>query len=173
MQIHLLDTGALLSQWIMKNPELSFVTTQSVIDEIQNKLSMNRVHNLISIGRLRVEYPTPEALETVKVKAGKIGDAHVLSDVDLELIALGFDHAQQSHDVRVVSTDLAVLNTASLLGLDITDPKGRMKHKIIWVLRCPACGNEEQEGAISLECPTCGTQMHRKSKKRKKLRFTK
>ena len=169
MQIYLLDTGALLSQWTLKNPDFSFVTTQSVINEIRNKPSKNRVQNLISTDKLRVEFPTPESVEVVESQARKMGDAHVLSKVDLELIALGMDYIRLDHQAHIVSSDLAVLNTATSLGLEIIDPKGRMKQKITWILRCPACGNKEPDGATSLECPTCGTQMRRTSKRRKKL----
>ncbi|MHA2068350.1 MAG: hypothetical protein ACXABY_28645, partial [Candidatus Thorarchaeota archaeon] len=84
-----------------------------------------------------------------------------------------FTQKQLGHEVRVVSSDLAVLNTSAALDMGALDPKGRMKDKITWILKCAGCGNEEPEGASNLECPICGTQMKRKPKGRKRIKVDK
>lgn len=173
MRIYILDTGALLSQWTSKNPHYAFMTTQSVIDEIQNRPSKNRVQNLLSTDRMRIESPDADAIELTEQKAREVGDYNLLSPEDLELVSLAVGQKQLGHEVSLVSSDLAVLNTAAALGLAILDPKGRMKKKITWVLKCPGCGNEEPEGTSNLECPVCGTLMRRKPKKREKIKGSK
>ncbi|MFX0056598.1 MAG: hypothetical protein ACFFAX_07630 [Promethearchaeota archaeon] len=170
MHIYVLDTGALLSQWTTKNPHLTFMTTQSVIDEIQNRPSKNRVQNLLSTDRLRIASPDADSIEKTEKKAREIGDYGVLSQEDLELISLGLKQKHLGHEVSVVSSDLALLNTAAALGLRTSDPKGRMKEKINWVLKCPGCGNEESVSISQLECSVCGTEMRRKPKKREKIK---
>jgi rRNA maturation endonuclease Nob1 len=106
-------------------------------------------------------------------KAREMGDYSVLSREDLELISLALQQKHLGHEVSIVSSDLALLNTAAALGLSTLDPKGRMKEKITWVLRCPGCGNEESEGTTLVECPVCGTEMQRKSKRRTKIKDAK
>ena len=169
MHLYILDTGALLSQWTSKNPDFTFITTQSIVDEIQNRPSKSRVQNLLSTDRLRIESPEADAIETTEQKAHEIGDHNELSPADLEIISLALTQKQLGHDVCVVSSDLAVLNTAAALNLSTLDPKGRMKEKITWVLKCPGCGNKEPEGTFTLECPVCGTRMKRKPKRKKKI----
>ena len=169
MHLYILDTGALLSQWTLKNPGFAFMTTQSVVNEIQNRPSMSRVQNLLSMDRLRIESPSADSLEITEQKARETGDYNVLSQADLELVSLALLQKQLGHDVSVVSSDLALLNTAAALGLGTLDLLGRMKEKITWVLKCPGCGNEESEGISNQECPVCGTEMRRKPKRKKKI----
>jgi rRNA maturation endonuclease Nob1 len=170
LRIYILDTGALLSQWTSKKPHYIFMTTQSVVDEIQNRPSKNRVQNLLSTDRLRIESPDADAIELTEQKAREVGDYNVLSPEDLELVSLAVGQKQLGHEVSVVSSDLAVLNTAAALGLATLDPKGRMREKITWILQCPGCGNKEPEGISDLECPVCGTKMQRMPKRRQKIK---
>jgi len=169
LHINIIDSGALLSQWTLRNPQLLFMTTQSVVDEIQNRPSKSRIQNLISTDRLRIESPDEYAIEMTEQKAREVGDYNVLSTEDLELVALALTQKQLGHEVTVVSSDFAVLNTAVALGLRIIDLRGRMKERITWILKCPGCGNEEPEGASNLECPVCGTNMKRKPKRKAKI----
>jgi rRNA maturation endonuclease Nob1 len=173
LRLYILDTGALLSQWTSKNPHFVFMTTHSVIDEIQNRPSKNRVQNLLSTDRLRIESPDADAIEMTQQKAREVGDYNVLSSEDLELVSLALWQKQLGHEVSVVSSDLAVLNTAAALGLKTLDPKKRMMEKITWVLKCPGCRNEEPEGTTNLECPVCGTIMRRKPKRKEKVKGSK
>jgi rRNA maturation endonuclease Nob1 len=149
------------------------MTTQSVIDEIQNRPSKNRVQNLLSTDRLRIESPDADAAEMVEQKAREVGDFNVLSSEDLELVSLALWQKQLGHEVSVVSSDLAVLNTAASLGLSTLDPKRRMRDKITWVLKCPGCRNEEPEGTSNLECPVCGTVMRRRPKRKETIKGSK
>ena len=55
----------------------------------------------------------------------------------------------------------------------IIDPKGRMKFAITWVLKCPACDNEEPVASRNIECPVCGTEMRRKAASRKRIHNSK
>ena len=173
MHIYLLDTGALLSQWTSKNPHFNFMTTQSVIDEIQNRPSKNRVQNLLSTDRLQIAAPNADSIELAEKKAREMGDYSVLSREDFELVSLGLQQKHLGHEVSIVSSDLALLNTAAALGLSTLDPMGRMKEKITWMLKCPGCGNEESGAKTRVECPVCGTEMRRKPKRKEKIKDVK
>jgi rRNA maturation endonuclease Nob1 len=159
----------MLSQWTSKNPDFILMTTQSVIDEVQNRPSKNRVQNLLSTDRLRIASLDAESIEMTAKKARETGDYGVLSPEDLDLISLGLQQKHLGHSVTVVSSDLALLNTAAALGIGTLDPMGRMKEKITWMLKCPGCGNEEFETISQAECPVCGTEMQRKPKRKGKI----
>ncbi len=169
-KVYVLDAGALLSNWTQKHPTFIFATTYSILDELQNKPSQQRADNLVSIGRLSIESPVDSWIKQVSEVSANVGDGQVLSDTDKGLIALALEFKNSGKESVVVSTDLAVLNTASNLGLLILDPKNRMKHVVSWVLKCPACNNEEPSGSKYVECPVCGTEMRRKATSRKKVR---
>ncbi|MFQ5831811.1 MAG: NOB1 family endonuclease [Candidatus Thorarchaeota archaeon] len=158
-----LDVAALLFQWTRQNPDAVFLTTPAVLDEIRNRPSRERAESLISTGRLRVEVPEPDHIKDATKAADATGDSSVLSATDIELIALTLQESRLDLNVAVVSTDLALLNTAASLGLDTIDPDRRMRHVIRWRIRCPACGHQEENDKTILECPVCGTQMRRKA----------
>ena len=160
---YILDAAALFSQWTLQNPEGSLLTTSSVLNELVNRPSQERAEHLISTGRLRIEAPGPKHVKAVRKAAEHTGDIGILSKTDTELVALALQEKARNRKVKVVSTDLSVLNTAALLGIGVLDPGKRMKHLIRWQLKCPACGHEEDFVAVHLECPVCGTEMKRKA----------
>ncbi len=165
---YILDAGVLFSNWTSKIPEGIFVTTNTILDEVRNRPSKIRTEILTLIDRLHEEYPSSESLDAVRKAATKTGDRSVLSDADIEIIALAHSKKSVSESVTLVSTDLAVLNTARHLGIEILDPSGRFKHEIMWSLKCPACNHQSKYKAKQLECPICGTLMKRVvSRKRK------
>ncbi len=168
-RLFVVDTGILFSNWPWKYPEHEMLTSNAVLSEIQNRPSKSRVETLLSVGRLHVDLPSATSMARVRDASRKTGDLSVLSDVDIGLIAVALDHAEKHSQVIVVSTDLAVLNTASSLGLGILDPSGRMRERRRWVLVCPACGHVETVPPESLECPVCGTLMRRRTKSRSSL----
>ncbi len=171
MKIYVVDTGALISYWERRHRELQLVTTQAVLDEVRNRSSQRRVETLMSLGRLSVEDVVDvSVVRTVTNAARQTGDLSVLSEADLYLLAVALSRHQTGHDVTLVSTDIAVLNTASFLGIKILDPTSKMRHHVIWKYQCPACGHQENSSPPTLECPVCGTTMRRRAKSRRSIR---
>lgn len=166
-RVYVLDTGAFLSNWTQKHPTASFITTERILDEIQNNPSKLRAENLISLGRLHVESVESKFYSKVSYAAAETGDAKVLSDTDVELLALSLSKHQLGISVALVSADFALLNTAKFLEIEIIDLTGKMKSAISWTLECPACNYRGNEGP---ECPVCGTIMRRRARKKTKLK---
>jgi len=168
--IYVLDAGVLFSSWTIKVPEGTFTTTSSVLEEVKNRPSKVRTEILTLLDRLQEDFATPESIKAVRLAADKTGDKSVLSEVDIEIVALAHTKNSLGMKTTLVSTDLAVLNTARHLGITIIDPSGRFKHEIVWSLKCPACYHKSSSKAKELECPVCGTVMrrvvHRRSKSR-------
>lgn len=169
-QIYVLDAGVLFSDWTSKIPDGLFVTTSSVLEEVRNRPSKLRAEMLTLLDRLQEDFPAPESLKAVRLAADKTGDKSVLSEVDIEIIALAHSKKSLGATTTLVSTDLAVLNTARHLGLTVLDPSRRFKHEIVWALKCPACKHKSRFRTTNLECPVCGTIMRRYVHKKHKSR---
>ncbi|TFF95075.1 NOB1 family endonuclease [Candidatus Thorarchaeota archaeon] len=167
--LFVVDAGVLFSLWPQKNPQKSLATTQAVVDEVLNRPSRRRIDELLSTSRLRVEGAVPSAFPHVEETARKTGDLNKLSKQDVELLALAISLSQESRDVTVVSTDLAVLNTAVSLGLRAVDPERRFRERIKWMFKCPACGKALRTAPPGMECPVCGTKMQRRPGQRKRV----
>jgi rRNA maturation endonuclease Nob1 len=160
--VYVIDSGVLFSTWIKQKPDAAFTTTLGVIDELRNKPSKLRVELLELLDRLKKETPPSDSMKAVIKAAGETGDKTVLSETDIELIALALSKKKDGTRTTLVSTDMAVLNTARHLGIDIIDPSDRFKDDIEWILVCPACGHKTKRHEEGIECPICGTQMRRK-----------
>lgn len=165
-KLYVVDTAPLLSDWSSRVPDAPLVTLQDILDEVLNGPSKRRVEALISSGRLRVEAVRSESVNRVRTKASDVGDGTKLSSTDVEVVALALSMKELGHDVVLVSSDLAVLNTAASLGIGTLDTENRFKDRIVWAFRCPACGFSAKVAPEGLDCPVCGTQMRRKAVRR-------
>ena len=166
--IHVVDAGVLFTDWMKRNPHSTFVTTSGVLGELRNRPSLQRAESMISIGKLAIMSVESSKMELVRSAAQDSGDIAVLSEIDLELIALAVQQMESGVDVVIVSSDLALLNTAKHLGLRILDPGDKMKHAIEWTQKCPACGRISID-PTEVDCVVCGTKMKRKVKTRSKI----
>ena len=160
--IYVIDSGVLFSTWIEKVSDSKFITTSRVMDEIHNRPSKFRADTLELLDRLRIESPPIDSIKAITKAATESGDKPVLSDTDIELIALAHSKKATRTSTTLVSTDMAILNTARYLGIDSIDPSGRFRDDIRWILICPACNYKSKVSVKDLECPICGTQMRRK-----------
>jgi len=168
-RVYVLDTGALLSTWTQKNPDVDFVTIPAVLSELRNRPSQTRAQTLISTGRLREETPAIAHTASVRKAASNIGDIASLSENDIELLALALSKKEAGYLVTVVSTDLSLLNTAHFLGFDLLDIASRLTHQIRWTMRCPACDHIEDQVRAGRDCPVCGTPMRRTAAQKKPI----
>ena len=71
--------------------EVKLVTMQQVVDEVKDKKAREALTSMSGAVDLELREPTDEAREAVRRFAGMTGDVHVLSKVDLDLIALAYD----------------------------------------------------------------------------------
>ncbi len=168
-EVYVVDAGVLFTNWTARHPDALLVTTDEVLNEIINRPSRQRIEFLLSTDRLRVEAYDPTAFQKVRHASSKTGDRHVLSDVDVSIIALALTRSENDLPTVLVSTDLALLNTAIALGIKVVDPTGRLKHHITWKYRCPSCGHVSERPPPDLICPTCGNSMRRQPRRRKRI----
>ena len=170
--VFVVDAGVLFTGWLNRHPEGFFLTTDQILNEIVNAPSRRRAGTFQSLGRLRAEAPDSRAMRDVSEAAYRTGDYGVLSESDASLIALALTKQREGFSVTVVSNDLALLNTAVELGLQVIDPTGRFRRKITWGAKCPACGHEERKAPNDGLCPVCGTPMRRHAVRKRGHRNT-
>jgi UPF0271 protein len=160
---YVIDAGALLSTWTERVHEGMFFTTTDVMDELRNRPSKFRADLLEVLDRLREEMPTTDSISAARRAATETGDDTILSKTDVKLIALAHSKKQDGLTIVLVSTDLAILNTARYMGIETLDPSGKFKDDIKWALFCPACNHRSTALKADHECPVCGTPMRRRA----------
>ncbi|MFW9807186.1 MAG: hypothetical protein ACFFFK_10705 [Candidatus Thorarchaeota archaeon] len=170
-QVYVVDAGVLFSTWAMSVKDAKLTTTTGILSEVHNRRSQERAEILMILERMTSMDPADDYLVRAKAAAIRSGDNLVISKNDTELVALALmldDFG--GNNVVLVSTDMAVLNTASHLGLNILDPSGKFGHKITWAMSCPACHYKSKTLKREIECPVCGTKMRRTPIKKRKVR---
>ncbi len=169
-RIYILDTGVLVSTWTDKKMNSNFVTTPNIINEVRNRLSRFRTETLILLEKMQERTPSEEDVRRVESASTSSGDRSELSQNDIEIVALALTISGESSDVTLVSTDFAILNTASHLGLKILDPNKKFGQEITWAMKCFACNYKSKVPTRETECPVCGTEMRRFPLKKRRIR---
>ncbi len=138
--------------------DCTMVTVPGVVDEIIDRTSRLRFDLMHDAG-LRVEPPLGVFKEQVVSAAASTGDAGVLSETDIDVLAKALELAQKSK-VILITDDYAVQNVASGLELEFK-PAGSsgITKEIVWELRCTGCGVMVKSGN---ECQICGSAIRRR-----------
>jgi len=121
------------------------ITVPGVEEELLDIRSRMR----LQISGVRIEGPSREALARAKAGAEMTGDAAVLSEVDLELLAKALELS-----ARLATDDYALQNAALHLGIEVeTIAMPRIRKILKRTGRCQGCGRPFEGD----DCPVCGT----------------
>ena len=160
MVSRILDASAFYAGIPFASQEKNY-TTPAVFDEIKHIKKNHDVLNvLVETKRLEILDPQKEYITKVLTKAKEIGDFQNLSKGDISVIALCLQIGGE-----LITDDYAISNTAKQLNLKVIPimTKGITEIKD-WVYFCSGC--EKIFSKIS-QCPICGTNLSRRSAKRK------
>ncbi len=124
-------------------------TTPDVVDELKDLASKMRFEILTEKGLVTTE-PEAEHIFEVTNTALKSGDARVLSDTDISVIALSL-----TLEGTVISDDFAVQNVCRHLKISCKSILQRNAKKRVWKRICSGCGAEIP--ADEEDCPICGS----------------
>jgi len=164
-----LDTSAIIYGFNPRLVEGDHFITPRVQAELQGRRTKPATDLSLISGRLEVRTPKAEYLVIVRSKAGSSGDLSVLSETDLEVVALALELKDEGTDPTVVSDDYSLQNLCRLLQINFKPmvTKG-ISAEFWWFLYCPACGATYEQSFRSTVCQVCGHQLKRKvySKKR-------
>jgi len=112
------DTGAFITGFTTYSG-LPVATTPSVIEEVRDRESKERLGLLEATGALNVVEPPRHLVERVEREARRAGLAGRLSRADLEVLALALYLGREGR-VVVASDDTAVRRLARRLGIEVT-----------------------------------------------------
>mgnify|MGYP000078343893 CR=1 FL=1 len=142
----ILDTCAFFTQ---KHPEGKFITAAGIDSEIINKQSKQYFENMRST-KMEIMVPDVKYCEIIKKHAKETGDFDVLSKIDLDIIALGYELKG-----TIVTDDFAVQNVALSLGLKFVSCSDKIiTEKRSWLYKCTACSHTDKKKGK--DCPVCG-----------------
>jgi len=157
---YILDSSYFFGDYILDG---ELFTTPEVVDELKDIASKMRYEVLTQKG-LAVTEPEADDVLAATSAALKSGDARVLSDTDISVIALGL-----TLEGTVVSDDFAVQNVCRHLMIPFSSILQRRAKKRVWKLICSGCGAEIPAGLP--DCPVCGSApIQRGTEKAKRLR---
>ncbi len=136
-----------------KNLAGEVITVPGVERELKDIRSRMR----FQMAEVWVEPPSKEMVKRARKAAQKTGDALVLSEVDIDLLAKALELG-----AKLATDDYALQNVALHLGVEV-EPIAQPKIKRILTRnqKCRGCGRTFQGD----ECPICGTPARKKGGK--------
>jgi UPF0271 protein len=136
------------------DPDEEALSLPAVRDELEDS-SRFRFDAVVGEG-MRLETPSDESVRAVQEAARKTGDASVLSDVDVSLVALAYEE-----DAVLVTDDYAMQNVAARLGVETSGlGKEEIEEEREWKYQCAGCGRVYDESG---RCEVCGSETTRKN----------
>ena len=150
----ILDTCAFLTQ---KHPNGEFATVPGIKSEIVNRQSRQYFENMLAT-HLKVMKAQKDSYDVVNKEAKETGDYDVLSKVDMDILALGYECKG-----TIITDDFAIQNVALALELKFLSCSGKViSEKRAWRYKCTACNHKEK---VKLKnCSVCGNEEIRRIK---------
>lgn len=150
----ILDTCAFLTQ---KHPTGEFVTVPGIKTEIVNRQSLQYFENMLAT-HLKVMKAQKDSYDVVNKEAKETGDYDVLSKVDMDILALGYECKG-----TIITDDFAIQNVALALEVKFLSCSGKViSEKRAWRYKCTACNHKEK---VKLKnCSVCGNEEIRRIK---------
>jgi UPF0271 protein len=162
----ILDSSAFI-QGLDPQNEAAY-TVPLVVGELRDGFIAARLSSMESTGRLKVVEPKESYLDIVEDESLRMGESHVLSATDKQVLALGLQLMDMMLEPVIVSDDYSVQNMADALGLGyrgLATPG--IKRQFTWTLYCPGCRREYAEPQPDDVCPICGTELKRRPSRKR------
>lgn len=162
----ILDSSAFI-QGLDPQNEAAY-TVPLVVGELRDGFIAARLRSMESTGRLKVVEPEEIYLGVVEDESLRMGESHVLSATDKQVLALGLQLMDMMLEPVIVSDDYSVQNMADALGLGyrgLATPG--IKRQFTWTLYCPGCRREYAEPQPDDVCPICGTELKRRPSRKR------
>jgi len=152
--VFILDTCAFLTQ---KHPTGEFVTVPGIKTEIVNRQSLQYFENMLAT-HLKVMKAQKDSYDVINKEAKETGDYDVLSKVDMDILALGYECKG-----TIITDDFAIQNVALALEVKFLSCSGKViSEKRAWRYKCTACNHKEK---VKLKnCSVCGNEEIRRIK---------
>jgi UPF0271 protein len=125
-----------------------------------------RFNAAVESGKVKIKMPNEEYSNKIKTAASKVGDAYLLSETDLQLLALALELKSQGEYPEIVTDDYSIQNVAKQNNIAFYAlATFGIRRLLEWIRYCPACYKEYHNNSASNICQICGTELKRKSKR--------
>lgn len=132
----------------------NFIISSNVKNEVLDENAVLGLETAINSGYVKVMDANLKYLEIAREAAKVSGDLPVMSDEDIEVLALGIEYCAD-----IASDDYAIQNVAQKLGINCekTTQTG-IKKNIKWVWKCSGCRKKQHSNGV---CDICGHEKRR------------
>ena len=125
-----------------------------------------RFNTAIESGKVKIKMPKEEYLNKIKNAANKVGDSYLLSETDIQLLALALELKTQGEQPRIITDDYSIQNVAKQNEIEFYAlATFGIKKLLEWIRYCPACHKEYPINSSFTDCQICGTNLKRKPKR--------
>jgi len=169
-RVLVLDTSALVMGLNPSALDLPTYSVPGVMGElIQDTLPYTRFISSRDTGHLTVRKPTESSVRIVRQTSSGVGDVGVLSNADIEVLALALDLKENGLSPAIISDDYAVQNVSEALSVDHASlATFGITQKFDWIYYCPACFRRYTVEDVGLVCRVCGTPLKRRVVRKEK-----
>jgi len=166
-----LDTSAFVAGFDPLSTEGEQYTVPLVEEEvIESSVSSVRIKAATESGRLKIINPSPSFIEKVKHAATAIGDKFLLSETDIQVLAVALELRAAGKHTTIITDDYSMQNVANELRVQFCSLATLgIKYRLEWMRYCPACHKRYPSNYGAKTCEVCGTQLKRKSIKKNNL----
>jgi len=166
-----LDTSALVAGFDPFSISEEQYTVPSVIEEISQKsVPRLRFETAIESGKVTVKAPKMNFLEKVKASASVVGDAHFLSETDIQVLALALELEANGYRPLIATDDYSIQNVANQMKIEFSSlVTFGIRRRLHWIRYCPACHRKYPEEYRDVRCEICGTELKRKPVKENRI----
>ncbi|XHH08114.1 MAG: NOB1 family endonuclease [Candidatus Bathyarchaeia archaeon] len=166
-KIVVLDTSAFLAGFDPFSLGEDQVTVPKVGEEIRsNSMAWVRFNTAVENGKVKIKTPNEEFSNKIKASASKVGDSYLLSETDIQLLALALELKIQGEHPEIMTDDYSIQNVAKQNGIAFYAlATSGIKRLLEWIRYCPACHREYPVNSTFSACQVCGTELKRKPKK--------
>ncbi len=131
--------------------EGSFLAPPSIASELKDIQSRLKFEGAVASGAIKLRQPDKKSLDEVWAAASKSGTLSLLSETDLEVLALASEEK-----LPLVTDDYDLQNMCTILGLKFERVSMRgIRGALTWKKKCAACGKAYKGDAS--ECEACGS----------------
>ena len=137
-------------------------------DEIKShSMAWVRFNTAIESGKVKIIMPQEEFSNKIKISASKVGDSYLLSETDMQLLALALELKANGENPEIITDDYSIQNVAKQNGIQFYAlATFGIKRVLEWIRYCPACHREYPINSSFSVCQICGTELKRKPKRK-------
>jgi len=164
-----LDTSAFVAGFDPFSIGEEQYTVPMVREEIrESSMAWVRFKTATESGKLKVRPPKKIFIDKVKESATLVGDTFFLSETDFQVLALALELKTYGYSPLIATDDYSIQNVANQIGIEFTSlATFGIRFRLQWVRYCPACHKKYAAGYKSRNCEVCGTELRRKSVKKR------